>query len=116
MGEAKITSGYNLPSRYVIHTVGPEERDKDRAALLRSCYRSTLQLCLEHGIRTVAFSCISTGAYRYPSVEAADIATGTVREWLTRNTDAVDRIVFVTRTPKDEEAYGFLMLTYFPLA
>ncbi len=115
VGEAKLTSGYNLPARHVIHTVGPEEREEDRAAMLKSCYNSSLELCVQHGIRTVAFSCISTGAYRYPSVEATDIALGVVREWLASHGNSVDRVVFVTRRPKDEEAYGFLMLAYFPL-
>lgn len=81
----------------------------------RSCYKSSLALCLNHGLRTVAFSCISTGAYHYPSVEAADIALGVTREWLLTNGDAVDRVVFVTRRPQDEEAYSCLMLAYFPL-
>ena len=143
VGEAKMTSGYHLPAKHVIHTVGPEGKDEDRGQLLRSvgvaqtvdlsekssnpqltihpsayrsCYESTLALCLKHGLRTVAFSCISTGAYHYPSVEAADIALGTTRAWLLTNHDTVDRIVFVTRRPRDEEAYGFLMLTYFPLS
>ena len=86
-------------------------------SFFRSCYQSCLALCLKHSIRTVAFSCISTGAYRYPSVEAADIALSTVRDWLLTgcNADSVDRIVFVTRKANDEEAYGFLMLSYFPL-
>ena len=65
----------------------------------------------------MAFSCISTGAYHYPSVEAADVALATTRQWLLTgsNADHVDRIVFVTRRARDEEAYGFLMLAYFPL-
>ena len=82
VGDAKITSGYNLLSSHVIHTVGPEGKNSNRSELLKSCYSSCLDLCLEHGIRTVAFSCISTGAYCYPSVEAADIALKTVKEWL----------------------------------
>ena len=65
----------------------------------------------------MAFPCISTGAYRYPTVEAADIAIATVREWLLegQNAESIDRIVFVTRRLCDEEAYAILMLTYFPL-
>ena len=83
----------------------------------RSCYLASLSLCMERGLRTIAFSCISTGAYHYPSLEAADIATATVREWLlTRdNLDRVDRVVFVTRTARDEEAYELLMSVYFPI-
>ena len=71
---------------------------------------------MEHRIRTVAFPCISTGAYCYPSVEAADIALSTCRQWLLTgaHSQSLDRIVFVTRRPRDEEAYGTLMLTLFP--
>ena len=79
-----------------------------------SCYESCLALCLEHGIRSIAFPCISTGAYGYPSVEAADVALTSTRRWLLAHSQAVDRIMFVTRRPRDEEAYGWLMLALFP--
>eukprot|EP00731_Ephydatia_muelleri_P023545 Em0015g1128a len=117
VGQAKITSGHNLPARYVIHTVGPEAREENRRELLRSCYKSCLELCLQRGIRTVAFSCISTGMYCYPPVEAADVALSTVREWLLtgKNAECIDRIIFVTRRSCNEEAYSTLMLSYFPV-
>lgn len=81
----------------------------------RSCYESCLALCLDHNIRSVSFPCISTGAYGYPSVEAADVALTTCRQWLLTHSQALDRIVFVTRRPRDEEAYGWLMLQLFPI-
>lgn len=89
----------------------------DLFLLVRSCYQSSLYLLLTHGLRSIAFPCISTGAYRYPSVEAADIALSTVRDWLLdkSNLDSVDRVVFVTRTARDEEVYSLLLLVYFPL-
>ena len=85
-------------------------------SLYRSCYVSSLQYCVEHeDIRTIAFPCISTGQYHYPSVEAGDVALSTVRQWLTTNNNCslVDRIVFVTRKVKDEEVYSTLMKLYF---
>lgn len=84
----------------------------------RSCYWSSLELCRQNDLRTLAFPCISTGAYHYPSVEAADVAIATVRAWLLgdpMNLESIDRIVFVTRRLCDEECYATLMLTYLPL-
>ncbi len=83
-GQAKITPGYQLPARYVIHTVGPvwrggKEREPD---LLKSCYRNSLNLALEKGLRSIAFPNISTGVYRFPKELAADIATHTVVQFL----------------------------------
>jgi len=81
-GDAKITKGYRLPAKWIIHTVGPVWRGGTRGEpeLLASCYRNSLQLAAERGLQTVAFPCISTGAYRYPAVEAARIALQTVKE------------------------------------
>ncbi len=82
-GRAKITPAFNLPSRYVLHTVGPIVRNRPTArdeALLASCYRSCLELAAAHGARSVAFCCISTGEFHFPSVRAAQIAVQTVRE------------------------------------
>ena len=82
-GEARITAGHRLKARHVIHAVGPfyggRPRDAERLA---SAYRNSLALASEHGIRTIAFPSISTGAYRYPLAEAAPIALGTVKAWL----------------------------------
>ncbi len=81
-GEAKITSGYSLPSRYVIHTVGPIWRggETNEPELLASCYRNALALARAHGCSTIAFPAISTGAYCYPASDAARIAVSTVCE------------------------------------
>ena len=83
-GEARITGGYRLPARYVIHTVGPvyQGGDAGEAELLRSCYRESLRLARAAGARSVAFPAISTGVYGYPKAEACAIAVSTVTEWL----------------------------------
>ena len=85
-------------------------------SLYRRCYMNSLQFCVEHeDIRTIAFPCISTGQYHYPSVEAGNVALSTVREWLATDNNRllVDRIVFVTRKVRDEEVYSTLMKLYF---
>lgn len=94
-GKAKLTKGYNLPCAYVIHTVGPVWRGGGygEAKLLASCYCSSLALAQAHGIRTVAFPSISTGVYRYPVRDAADIAVKTVRCCCTEQ--AFDHIAWV---------------------
>ncbi len=81
-GQAKITPGFLLPARYVIHTVGPIWRGgrQDEAALLAACYRNSLVLAKQHDVRTIAFPCISTGVYGFPPQLAAPIAVRTVRE------------------------------------
>src|SRR5262249_56073395 len=83
-GRAKITKGYRLPARYVIHAVGPDYRDgtHGEADLLASCYRSSLRLAEQFGLESVAFPCISTGVYGYPKDAACDVAVRTVTEWL----------------------------------
>jgi O-acetyl-ADP-ribose deacetylase (regulator of RNase III) len=83
-GDAKITPGFDLPARFVIHTVGPiwqGGRDGE-AELLASCYRRSLEVAVEHGLKTIAFPAISTGVYRYPVAEAAEVAVRTVAEFL----------------------------------
>ena len=92
-GDAKITRGYRLPARWVIHTVGPVWQDGRRGEpeLLASCYRRSLEVAAEIGARTVSFPAISTGVYGYPADLAAAIAVSTVRETPT----AVDRVVLV---------------------
>ena len=84
-GEAKITDAYNLPCKYVIHTVGPIYcgGNHGEAKLLANAYRNSMQVALEHGIRTVAFPSISTGVYSYPLEEAAEIAVKTVKAFYT---------------------------------
>ena len=83
-GQAKITKGYLLPSKYVIHTVGPvwHGGNHGEPELLADCYRNSLRLALEHGLKTIAFPAISTGVYGYPKEAAAEIAVGTIKEFL----------------------------------
>lgn len=80
-GQSKITKGYKLPCKYVIHTVGPIFHGKeDEPALLASCYQTALRIAQERGIKTIAFPCISTGVYGYPKAEAAQIALKAIKE------------------------------------
>ena len=87
-GDAKLTKGYRLPARYIIHTVGPvwQGGGKGEAELLASCYRRSLEIALGHNCRTVAFPAISTGIYRFPKEEATGIAVDTVSDFLRQNT------------------------------
>ena len=96
-GDAKLTSAYDLPCSHVIHTVGPvwHGGDHGEAELLASCYRRSLQVAAEHGIRRIAFPSISTGVYHYPVKEAAKIAVGTVAEFLEEHPDAFDVVEWV---------------------
>lgn len=111
-GFSKITDAYELPCRKVIHTVGPVYTDRypERGrAVLQNCYRSSLELAVRHGLRTVAFSGISTGVYGYPSREAAAVACETVATFLGSDggaADKLDKVVFVTFEEKDVEAYN----------
>jgi O-acetyl-ADP-ribose deacetylase (regulator of RNase III) len=95
-GEAKITRGYRLPARFVIHTVGPIWRGgkHDEAATLANCYRNSLRLAAENEIKTIAFPAISCGAYRYPIQEAAHFALQTTREFLTMSNE-IQKVIFV---------------------
>jgi O-acetyl-ADP-ribose deacetylase (regulator of RNase III) len=105
-GDAKLTRGYRLPACFVIHTVGPFWTGGRRGEpqTLAGCYRKSLQLALENGIKTIAFPAISCGAYRYPISEAAQIAVGTTREFLT-TTDKIDKVIFVLWSEDIYEAY-----------
>jgi len=95
-GAAKITKGYNLPAKWVIHTVGPvwHGGGHQEDELLASCYRTALELAVEKGIRTIAFPAISTGVYGFPLERATRIAVREVRESLTEN-PSVEKVVFV---------------------
>jgi O-acetyl-ADP-ribose deacetylase (regulator of RNase III) len=94
-GEARITQGYNLPARFVIHTVGPIWRGgaNGEAALLASCHRESLRLAVAHGARVVAFPAISCGVYGYPVLAAATIAVATVAAVL-RDEPAIEAVIF----------------------
>jgi O-acetyl-ADP-ribose deacetylase (regulator of RNase III) len=105
-GRAKITRGYRLPARHVIHTVGPVWRGggHGEAALLASCYRSSLALAAQHGLKTVAFPAISCGIYAYPVEQAARIAVREVRDFLARDT-TLDKVYLVCYGQEIHEAY-----------
>jgi len=109
-GEAKITRGYHLPARFVIHTVGPIWHGGKRGEpeILANCYRNSLQLAVENGIRTIAFPAISCGAYGYPIQEAAEIALKTTREFLAK-TDKIEKVIFVLWGEDVYEAYRKLL-------
>ena len=105
-GAAKLTKGYHLPARYVIHTVGPVySGSTSDAQLLRSCYRSSLDLARAHGLHTIAFPAISTGVYGYPKEAAAEIALVTIREWFEAHPDAGMRVSIVSFSAQDDEIY-----------
>jgi O-acetyl-ADP-ribose deacetylase len=95
-GDAKITRGYRLPAKYVIHTVGPVWHGGDRgeAELLASCYRRSLEVAVDHGVRSIAFPAISCGIYGYPIGEAAQIAVNEVRTFLARDS-SLERVLLV---------------------
>ena len=105
-GEAKMTGGYRLPARFVIHTVGPIWRGgkDDEARTLANCYRNSLQLAVENEIKTVAFPAISCGAYGYPIEEAAHIAFKTTREFLDVS-DEIQKVIFVVWGEDIYDAY-----------
>ena len=100
-GDAKITKGYRLPARHVIHTVGPvwNGGSSGEDDLLASCYRRSLELCRDHGLASVAFPAISTGIYRFPADRAADIATRTVVETLP-SAPTLTRVIFCCFSPE----------------
>ncbi len=110
-GAAKITEAYNLPCRYVLHTVGPvvegEPTETDRM-LLASCYRSCLELAADSGLNNIAFCCISTGEFHFPGKEAAKIAVETVKGFL-RADDRIQRVVFNVYKDTDLQIYRELL-------
>ena len=96
-GQARMTRGYRLPAKWVIHAVGPVWRGGDRGEpeLLASCYRSSLQLAIDNDIRSIAFPAISCGIYGYPVDAAAEIAVREVKNFLDAHPDALDRVILV---------------------
>ncbi|XP_038162666.1 ADP-ribose glycohydrolase MACROD2 [Cyprinodon tularosa] len=116
-GKAKITCGYDLPAKYVIHTVGPVARghvsQKERDDLT-SCYKNSLDLMKEHNLSSVAFPCISTGIYGYPNEPAADIALNTVKKWIEDNPDKIKRVIFCVFLDTDFAIYKKKMAIIFP--
>lgn len=106
-GEAKITGAYKLPCKYVIHTVGPVWRDGNHGEpeLLADCYRNSLCVASEYGIRTVAFPSIATGVYHFPVQLAAQIAVRTVRDFLMEHPDKLDVVMWVLFDERTEKIY-----------
>ncbi|XP_078490277.1 uncharacterized protein LOC100186957 [Ciona intestinalis] len=111
VGEAKITPGFNLLAKHVIHTVGPVGMVRDK---LQSAYIHCLKLVLEHGLKSIAFPCISTGMHAYPSSEAAKVALFIVREWLSEHHENINRIIFCVYNDLDYVIYEELIKQYFP--
>jgi O-acetyl-ADP-ribose deacetylase (regulator of RNase III) len=111
-GDAKITRGYGLPAKYIIHTVGPIWRDgsNDETDLLASCYRRCLEIAWQQSLRSIAFPSISTGAYGFPIELASAIAVSTVREFTEAN-EGIGEIVFCCFSPKDFQFYSSLLDT-----
>lgn len=109
-GEAVITTGGNLPAKFIIHTVGPvwNGGTKKEAELLAACYQNSLLLAVEHKISSIAFPNISTGIYGYPKKEAAEIATNTVSEFL-KQTNFIDRVYFVCFDEENYQLYKSLI-------
>ncbi|XP_026209399.1 ADP-ribose glycohydrolase MACROD2 isoform X1 [Anabas testudineus] len=115
-GNAKITCGYDLPARYVIHTVGPVARGHvgpTETSDLTACYENSLRLMKEHGLKTVAFPCISTGIYGFPNEPAAGIALKTVKNWIKENPDEITRVIFCVFLDNDFSIYKKKMSAIF---
>ncbi|HSQ77019.1 MAG TPA: O-acetyl-ADP-ribose deacetylase [Bacteroidota bacterium] len=111
-GDAKLTKGYRLPARFVIHAVGPVWRggSHGESTLLASCYRRSLEIAAEHGVRSIAFPSISTGVYGYPIDHAAQIAVRTVREKLPM-LPGLKEVIFCCFSQSDLEIYTSVLLS-----
>lgn len=110
-GRARITKAYNLPGRYILHTVGPiisGPLTKKDCELLEGCYRSCLELAAEHGLESIAFCCISTGEFHFPNERAAQIAVDAVKEFMQRKT-SVRKVIFNVFKDQDREIYSRLL-------
>ncbi len=104
-GQARITDGYDLPARYVIHTVGPVYRGTaEDEKLLADCYRNSLQTAVSHRVATIAFPAISCGVYGYPVEEACEIAVGTTIDFLKKN-ESIRKVIFVLFSDRHLQAY-----------
>jgi O-acetyl-ADP-ribose deacetylase (regulator of RNase III) len=109
-GEAKITKGYNLPCKFVIHTVGPiwSSDNSNENILLAECYKNSLSLAVKNDIKSIAFPCISKGVYGFPQLKAAEIVFNTVVEFLSKE-PSIEKIIFVCFLDKDYEIYNALL-------
>jgi len=109
-----LTDAYNLPAKKVVHIVGPIVSGPLTKSLeqdLADCYRNTLELCLENGIRSVAFCCISTGVFHFPNKRAAQIAVKAVTDWLTAHPEAMERVIFNVFKNEDKAYYEAELFT-----
>lgn len=113
-GQAKITKGYRLPAKHVIHTVGPVWRggNDGEPELLASCYRNSLEVAMANALRTIAFPAISTGIYRYPMDLAAEVATETVVATLRANPGAFDAVTFVCFDARAMSVFDAAVMRY----
>jgi O-acetyl-ADP-ribose deacetylase len=109
-GDAKITRGYALPARFVIHTVGPiwSGGNRGEPEVLANCYRNSLRVAVENGVQTIAFPAIGCGAYGYPIVGAASIAVEATRDFLRQN-DSISEVTFVVSSDEIQAAYQRLL-------
>lgn len=110
-GHAKITRGYNLPTKFILHTVGPIiqwEVTEDDEKMLASCYRECLKLAAENGAKSIAFCCLSTGVFRFPRQRAAEIAIKTVKEFLITDT-GIKQVIFNVFKDEDLEIYSSIL-------
>ena len=112
-GQSKITKGYNLSAKYVIHTVGPvwNGGNKQERELLKSCYYTALELARENNIKTIAFPSVSCGVYRFPIEEACKIAVSTVKEYL-NNYDGFEKVIFINPSEDIVEIYKKILTSY----
>lgn len=107
-----LTDAYNLPAKKVIHIVGPIVQKRLTSALekvLADCYRNTLDMCRENGLKSVAFCCISTGVFHFPNKRAAEIAVDTVEKWMADNPGVMERVIFNVFKDEDKEYYEELI-------
>ena len=110
-GQAKITPGFCLPCKYILHTVGPIVQGpltKEHERLLASCYTSCLNLAAENGLESLAFCCISTGVFMFPNQRAAEIAVETVRNWLDETGSRI-KVIFNVYKKQDLDIYRELL-------
>ena len=107
-----LTDAYNLPAKKVVHIVGPIVHGRLTTSLekdLADCYKNTLEICAENGLRAVAFCCISTGVFRFPNKRAAEIAVATVEKWLSEHCGKIDRVIFNVFKDEDKAYYEELL-------
>ncbi|EKM78125.1 hypothetical protein AGABI1DRAFT_114944 [Agaricus bisporus var. burnettii JB137-S8] len=119
IGDAKITKGYKLPARHIIHTVGPvyhSEYEGTIAGQLASCYKRSLEVAVEKGLKSIAFPCISTGIFGYPNMKAAKIALTEIRRFLESDIGKqIEQVVFVVFLERDDKTYKELIPQIYPL-